>query len=98
LRFFEACEKCACDLLAGASVSDFEKRRPQPAIKLANNLPADAADCEKAVHGGSYAVEVAFRQEFRRFPVSPAPECAPPPQSGRDIAADCQVAGEFQPG
>jgi hypothetical protein len=51
-----------------ASVSDFEKRRPQPAIKLANNLPADAADCEKAVHGGSYAVEVEFRQEFRRLP------------------------------
>jgi hypothetical protein len=57
----------ACDLLAGASVSDFEKRRPQPAIKLANNLSADAADCEKAVHGGPYADEVAFRQEFRRF-------------------------------
>jgi hypothetical protein len=60
-----AWERCACDLLAGASVSNFEKRRPQPAIKLANNLPADAADCEKAVHGGRYAVEVAFRQEFQ---------------------------------
>src|SRR5688572_873129 len=62
----EACEKRACDLLAGASVSRFEKRRPQPALKLANNLPADAADCEKAVHGGRYAIAAAFRQEFRR--------------------------------
>ena len=30
---------------------DQEKRRPQPACALANNLPANAADCVKAVHG-----------------------------------------------
>jgi hypothetical protein len=94
LRFFaKACEKCACDLLAGASVSDFEKRRPQPAIKLANNLPADAADCEKAVHGGPYAVEAGVSSR-----VSPVPEGAALPQSGRDIAVDRQGTGEFQPG
>jgi hypothetical protein len=58
-------------------------------MKLANNLPADAADCEKAVHGGGYAVEGAFRQAFAQCTL---------PQSGRDIAPDRQDAGEFQPG
>ena len=30
---------------------DQEKRRPQPALSLANNLSANAADLVKAVHG-----------------------------------------------
>src|SRR3954471_3769043 len=45
-------------------VSNFEKRRPQPARELANNLPANAADDEKAVHGGRYASGGPFRQVF----------------------------------
>jgi len=34
--------------------------------ELANNLPANAADCVKAVHDGRYASERAFRQVFPR--------------------------------
>src|SRR3954451_24623292 len=45
-------------------VSNFEKRRPQPARVLANNLPANAADDEKAVHGGRYASGGPFRKVF----------------------------------
>ena len=48
-------------LLARASSGlDWEQRRPQPAFELANNPPANAADCEKAVHGGRYASGLAL--------------------------------------
>jgi len=46
--------------LAGLSCYlKFEKRRPWPARKaLANNLPANAADMVKAVHGGTMICRV----------------------------------------
>jgi len=47
----------------------FEKRRPQPAMSLANNLPADAADGRLAVHGRHNGRGGHFRQglDFKVF-------------------------------
>jgi hypothetical protein len=58
-------------------------------VKLANNPPANAAEREKAVHGGRYASGSAFRQAFPALGR---------PRSCRNIARDRPEAGEFQPG
>jgi hypothetical protein len=73
-------------------VSNLSKDGRSQLEKLANNPPANAADCEKAVHGGGYASGSPFRQAF--------PASGPPnqPRSCRNIARESPEAGEFQPG
>src|SRR5208282_3407017 len=61
-------------LLAGRVQNlDDEKRRPQPAFSLANNLPANAADIGVTVHGAHNGRGRASRQGPSTHALLPSP-------------------------
>jgi hypothetical protein len=58
-------------LLAGRlSVSKIEKKTAEPALSLANNLPANAADRGLAVHAADNGRSRVFRQDHVSGPES----------------------------